>query len=128
MRELERQHDDKLNIIRSMAVSNLTTNEQQSNEHVYQNQQQYHRVEMIISQNCKTPTMNVNSPQQSTTPNVELMNIDNGNIVVGHPRQQHRRSRSFSEIWLEHRPQGTVQTGLQFFLFFFASFESILNK
>lgn len=28
MRELERQHDDKLNIIRSMAVTNNITNEQ----------------------------------------------------------------------------------------------------
>jgi hypothetical protein len=28
MRELERQHDDKLNIIRSMAASNTFTNEQ----------------------------------------------------------------------------------------------------
>jgi hypothetical protein len=28
MRELERQHDDKLNIIRSMAASNSLTNEQ----------------------------------------------------------------------------------------------------
>ena len=28
MRELGRQHDDKLNIIRSMAASNTTTNEQ----------------------------------------------------------------------------------------------------
>jgi hypothetical protein len=41
------------------------------------------------------------------------MNIENsnGHAVVAHPRQQHRRSRSLSEIWLEHRPQGTVQTG-----------------
>jgi hypothetical protein len=28
MRELERQHDDKLNIIRSMAATNTITNEQ----------------------------------------------------------------------------------------------------
>lgn len=28
MRELERQHDDKLNIIRSMAASNTLTSEQ----------------------------------------------------------------------------------------------------
>lgn len=28
MRELERQHDDKLNIIRSMAASNTVTSEQ----------------------------------------------------------------------------------------------------
>lgn len=107
MRELERQHDDKLNIIRSMTVSPSV---QQSTEHVYQNQQQYHRVEMIISQNCKTPTVNFNSPKQPITPSTEPMNIDNGNIVVAHPRQQHRRSRSLSEVWLEHRPQGTVQT------------------
>jgi hypothetical protein len=81
-------------------------------EHVYQNQQQqYHRVEMIISQNCNTPTSNANSSRRPFTPNTEPLNIENGNVVVAHPRQQHRRSRSLSEVWLEHRPQGTVQTG-----------------
>ncbi|CAF0929828.1 unnamed protein product [Adineta steineri] len=124
MRELGRQHDDKLNIIRSMAASNTLTNEQfvvpinstptqNSTEHAYQNQQQqYHRVEMIISQNCNTPILDANSRQHAHTPNTEPMPIENGNghPVVGHPRQQHRRSRSLSEVWLEHRPQGTVQT------------------
>ncbi|CAF2941354.1 unnamed protein product [Rotaria sp. Silwood2] len=135
MRELERQHDDKLNIIRSMAASNTITSEQflipinsasshvnleNPTEHVYHNQQQqYHRVEMIISQNNNnTPTLNSTSrrhpytPNTPNTPNTESMNIENGSghIVVAHPRQQRRRSRSLSEIWLEHRPQGTVQT------------------
>ncbi|CAF1629108.1 unnamed protein product [Rotaria magnacalcarata] len=143
MRELERQHDDKLNIIRSMAASNNITNEQflipvnsassHTNpeiltEHVYQNQnqnqqQQYHRVEMIISHNNNnnnnnnnnSPTLNLTSrrrPNTPHTPNTEPMNIENGSghAVVAHPRQQHRRSRSLSEIWLEHRPLGTVQT------------------
>ena len=121
MRELERQHDDKLNIIRSMAASNTFSNEHflnsvstqisPENEHQYQNQaQQYHRVEMIISQNCQTPTTS-NSHRRPFTPNTEPMNIENGYVVVAHPRQQQRRSRSLSEVWLEHRPQGTVQTG-----------------
>lgn len=70
---------------------------------------------MIISQNCNTPTLNTNCNRHPCTPNTEPLNIDNingnGNIVVGHPRQQHRRSRSLSEVWLEHRPQGTIQTG-----------------
>jgi hypothetical protein len=73
---------------------------------------------MIISQNCNTPISNTNSH----TPNTEPMNIENSNgyAVVAHPRQQHRRSRSLSEIWLEHRPQGTVQTGNnQYFIMFF---------
>lgn len=123
MRELERQHDDKLNIIRSMAASNTFSNEHfliplnsassqinPEHEHQYQNQtQQYHRVEMIISQNCHTPTSNTH--RRPFTPNTEPMNIENGNVVVAHPRQQQRRSRSLSEVWLEHRPQGTVQTG-----------------
>ncbi|CAF5220631.1 unnamed protein product, partial [Rotaria magnacalcarata] len=81
MRELERQHDDKLNIIRSMAASNNITNEQflipvnsassHTNpeiltEHVYQNQnqnqqQQYHRVEMIISHNNNNNNNNNNN-------------------------------------------------------------------
>jgi hypothetical protein len=66
---------------------------------------------MIISQNCNTPTSNANnSSRRPCTPGTEPMNIENGNVVVGHPRQ-HRRSRSLSEVWLEHRPQGTVQTG-----------------
>ena len=34
-----------------------------------------------------------------------------GHAVVAHPRQQHRRSRSLTEVWLDHRPQGTVNTG-----------------
>jgi hypothetical protein len=84
-------------------------------DHVYQNQQQqYHRVEMIISQNCKTPTSKNTSPhRRPNIPNTEPMNIENtnGHVLVGHPRQQHRRSRSLSEVWLEHRPQGTIQTG-----------------
>ncbi|CAF1642733.1 unnamed protein product, partial [Adineta ricciae] len=120
MRELGRQHDDKLNIIRSMATNNGCSNEQfvipvnQSStpnaaDNVYQNQgQQYHRVEMIISQNCNTPVERPNPH----TPNTEPMHIDNSHThaVVAHPRQQHRRSRSLSEVWLEHRPQGTVPT------------------
>ncbi|CAF4600164.1 unnamed protein product [Rotaria sp. Silwood1] len=134
MHELERQHDDRLNIIRSMAASNTITSEQflipinsasshvnleNPTENVYQNQQQqqqYHRVEMIISHNNNnTPTLNSTSrrrPHTPHTPNTEPMHIENGSghIVVAHPRQQHRRSRSLSEIWLEHRPQGTVQT------------------
>jgi hypothetical protein len=84
-------------------------------EHVYQNQQQqYHRVEMIISQNCNTPITNTSSHRHPYTPNSELLNIEtgSGHAVVAHPRQ-HRRSRSLSEIWLEHRPQGTIQTGLK---------------
>lgn len=114
MRELERQHDDKLNIIRSMAASNTFSNEHYliplNPDPEYQNQgQQYHRVEMIISQNCHTPTSN--SHRRPFTPNTEPMNIENANVVVAHPRQQQRRSRSLSEVWLEHRPQGTVQTG-----------------
>jgi len=83
-------------------------------EHVYQNQQQqYHRVEMIISQNCNTPISNTSSHHRPYTPNTEPLHIENGNghTVVAHPRQQHRRSRSLSEVWLEHRPQGTIQTG-----------------
>ncbi|CAF1472357.1 unnamed protein product [Adineta ricciae] len=32
--------------------------------------------------------------------------------VVAHPRQQHRRSRSLGEVWLDHRPQGTAPTDL----------------
>lgn len=90
---------------------------------MYQNQQQqYHRVEMIISQNNNnTPTSNSTSRRPNTphTPNTESINIDNGfgHVVVAHPRQQHRRSRSLSEIWLEHRPQGTIQTGTNYYLF-----------
>ncbi|UJR38434.1 hypothetical protein I4U23_031102 [Adineta vaga] len=120
MRELGRQHDDKLNIIRSMTTNNTFSNEQflipinptstqSPTENAYQNQQQqYHRVEMIISQNCNTPDARPNPH----TPNTEPMHVDhnNGHAVVAHPRQQHRRSRSLSEVWLEHRPQGTVQT------------------
>ncbi|CAF1551707.1 unnamed protein product, partial [Adineta steineri] len=91
MRALGRQHDDKLNIIRSMAASNTLTNEQfvipinstptqNSTEHAYQNQQQqYHRVEMIISQNCNTPILDANSRQHAHTPNTEPMHIENGN-------------------------------------------------
>ncbi|CAF1680082.1 unnamed protein product [Adineta ricciae] len=60
MRKLGRQHDDKLNIIRSMATNNGFSSEQ-----------------FVISVN---PTL---------TP------------------FQHRRSRTLSEVWLEHRPQGT---------------------
>ncbi len=90
-----------------MVFRNLT-------DHVYQNQQQqqqqYHRVEMIISQNCNTPISNTSSHRRPYTPNTEPLQIENGNVVVAHPRQ-HRRSRSLSEVWLEHRPQGTVQTG-----------------
>jgi hypothetical protein len=86
-------------------------------EHVYQNQQQqqYHRVEMIISQNCNTPISNTSSHHRPYTPNTEPLHIENGNghTVVAHPRQQHRRSRSLSEVWLEHRPQGTIQTGIK---------------
>ncbi|CAF3295018.1 unnamed protein product, partial [Rotaria sp. Silwood2] len=84
MRELERQHDDKLNIIRSMAASNTITSEQflipinsasshvnleNPTEHVYHNQQQqYHRVEMIISQNNNnTPTLNLTSRRRPYT-------------------------------------------------------------
>ncbi len=82
-------------------------------EHVYQNQQQqYHRVEMIISQNCNTTTSNTSPHHRQHVPNIETMNIENenGHILVAHPRQ-HRRSRSLTEVWLEHRPQGTIQTG-----------------
>ena len=78
---------------------------------VYQNQaQQYHRVEMIISQNCNTPVEHPNPH----TPNTEPIHIDNSNThaVVAHPRQQHRRSRSLSEVWHKHRPQETVPTDL----------------
>ncbi|CAF1537534.1 unnamed protein product [Adineta ricciae] len=63
LRELGRQHDDKLNIIRSMATNNGCSSEQ-----------------FVIPVN------------QSSTPFV---------------LKQHRRSRSLSEVWLEHRPQGT---------------------
>ena len=65
---------------------------------------------MIISQNCNTPV----ERSHPHTPNTEPIHIDNSNThaVVAHPRQQHRRSRSLSEVWLEHRPQGTVPTGL----------------
>jgi hypothetical protein len=86
-------------------------------DHVYQNQQQqqYHRVEMIISQNCNTPTSNTSSrrrPLTPHTPQTDPIHMENGSghAVVAHPRQQHRRSRSLSEIWLEHRPHGTVHT------------------
>ena len=74
-------------------------------EHTYQNQQpqQYHRVEMIISQNCNTPPSNISSHRHHYTPNTESLEIENRNIVVAHPRQQHQRSRSLSEVWLEHR-------------------------
>ena len=70
--------------------------------------QQYHRVEMIISQNHHTPT-SISRPVQ--TPQTEPMQFENTHTVVAHPRQQHRRSRSLSEVWLEHRPQGTLNTG-----------------
>jgi hypothetical protein len=81
-------------------------------EHVYQNQQQYHRVEMIISQNCKTPTSTASPHRRPNTESINIENNTNGHAVVAHPRQQHhRRSRSLSEVWLEHRPQGTIQTG-----------------
>ncbi len=66
---------------------------------------------MIISQNCNTPMSNTSPHRRNYTPNTEPSNIENGHAVVAHPRQQHRRSRSLSEVWLEHRPQGTVQTG-----------------
>jgi hypothetical protein len=94
-----------------MVFRNLT-------DHVYQNQQQqqYHRVEMIISQNCNTPISNTSPHRRPYTPNTEPLQIENGNVVVAHPRQ-HRRSRSLSEVWLEHRPQGTVQTGKNNILF-----------
>jgi hypothetical protein len=82
-------------------------------EHVYQNQQPYHRVEMIISQKCHTPTLINDTCRHAHTPCTEPMQLDNhaGHNVVAHPRQQHRRSRSLTEVWLEHRPQGTLPTG-----------------
>ena len=68
---------------------------------------------MIISQNHHTPTSTNHTPRRPQTPQPEPMEVENshGHAVVAHPRQQHRRSRSLSEVWLEHRPQGTVQTG-----------------
>jgi hypothetical protein len=68
---------------------------------------------MIISQNCKTPISNTSPHRHPNIPNTEPMSIENasGHAVVAHPRQQQRRSRSLSEVWLEHRPHGTVQTG-----------------
>lgn len=86
------------------------------NDHAYQNahsNQQYHRVEMIISQNNLTPTLANHLSRHVATPQTEPMAVENtsSHPVVAHPRQQHRRSRSLSEVWLEHRPQGTIPTG-----------------
>lgn len=79
---------------------------------------------MIISQNNSTPTLNTEPrrrPHTPHTPNTEPSHVENnnGHAIVAHPRQQHRRSRSLSEIWLEHRPLGTVQTGRKRFAFSF---------
>jgi hypothetical protein len=57
------------------------------------------------------PTSNANSFRLRFTPNTEPLNIENGNVVDVYPKQQHRKSRSLSEVWLEYRPQGTVQAG-----------------
>ncbi|CAF1332258.1 unnamed protein product [Adineta ricciae] len=68
MRKLGRQHDDKLNIIRSMATNNGFWSEEvmipisARTDSAYPNQaQQYHRIEMIISQNCNTPNIEYRS-------------------------------------------------------------------
>ena len=68
---------------------------------------------MIIPQNSNTPTLNLTSHYRPHTPNTEPMNVgnDSGHAVVAHSRQQHRRSRSLSGVWLDHRPQGTIQSG-----------------
>ena len=77
---------------------------------------------MIISQNCGTPSSTVNVSHRQRTPMIEstLIESNSGYPLVAHPRQQHRRSRSLTEIWLEHRPQGTISTGFhQEILFFY---------
>ena len=68
---------------------------------------------MIISQNGQTPISGTSPYCQRQTPNTEPMEFDEGigHAVVAHPRQQHRRSRSLTEVWLDHRPMGTVNTG-----------------
>ncbi|CAF1389284.1 unnamed protein product [Adineta ricciae] len=75
-------------------------------DYVYQNQQQqYHRVEMIISQNCNASITNTSSRAHPHTLNTEAVHVDHsqGHAVVIHPRQQHQRSRSLTKVSLKHR-------------------------
>ncbi|CAF1343311.1 unnamed protein product [Didymodactylos carnosus] len=127
MKELERQHEDKLNIIRSMAggmsdqPTSLTTTriahaefaQIQTNVQVFDIENnnppaagqsldmmdriQHHRVEMMI-------------PRGIPIEQIPIVYSDSQGQVVAHPRQQHRRSRSSGEVWFDHRPQGTLTT------------------
>ena len=120
MRELERQHDDKLNIIRSMAVpiaGASTSNEYEEwplasvelrsrrvvhSRNNYPNQSR-NRVEMLINQHSGRSTTSSGSRRRRQTPYAESM-MKNNNEENNNPMdtpdspRQYRRSRSVSEI------------------------------
>ena len=120
MRELERQHDDKLNIIRSMAVpiaGASASNEYEelslpsvelrsrrffrSRNNTYPNQSR-NRVEMLINQHSGRSTTSSGSRRRRQTPYADAMmknNDENDNpMETAESQRQYRRSRSVSEI------------------------------
>ena len=120
MRELERQHDDKLNIIRSMAVPiagasapneydnlSLTSVELRSTRFFHSRDTNYpnqprNRVEMLINQHSGRSTTSSGSRRRRQTPFAEAMmknNDENDNpMETADSQRQYRRSRSISEM------------------------------
>ncbi|CAF1242793.1 unnamed protein product [Adineta ricciae] len=78
----------------------IRTSTQADNVYQNQQQQQYHRVEKIVSQSCNASITNTSSRLHPHTPNTEPVHVDHskGHAVVIHPRQQHQRSRSLKTL------------------------------
>ncbi|CAF0842670.1 unnamed protein product [Didymodactylos carnosus] len=128
MKELERQHEDKLNIIRSMAsgmcdqtTSTTTTRiahaefaQIQTNVQVYDIENNNHPTATqsldMIDRIQQYNRVEMILPRSTPIEQIPIIHSDCQGPVVAHPRQQHRRSRSTKTLL---QPQFSKKLGGQ---------------